>query len=272
MAAEGTSIAGTRLTGYDDYYTIDRKTMESVDNFSNNGAVLPRDGLVVGFPIGTEKRNYLGWNGDPQLPVTLFFEREEVREGVNTYVFTASSGPEKIKDPGTLNEFPAGVPRDSVPTILPLLNLEPELEAAAGALISILPEEIPLEYTYEFEATYWVEPTTGVLIDVNKEDIRNAIVTIPNIPLDLPPIEVYNLVYEASPESLEAAVDDANSYRSLLQLGRTTGPFTLIGLAIASVLGGAILLWQRSQADVVVGATPPHHVGKELEVAGDSDG
>ncbi len=261
VAAEGTAIAGKRLTGSDDFYTIDRKSMESIDNFADHASVLPREGLVIGFPIGTEQRDYAGWNGDPQLPVTLFYQGEEERQGVNTYVFTASSGPEPIKDPGTLAEFPAGVPRDAVPAILPLLNLSPELESAVGVLINILPEVIPLEYTYEFEATYWVEPATGVLIDINKHDIRKAIVRVPNIPLEVPPIEVYNLVYEPSPESLEDAVDDANSYRSLLQLGTTTGPFTLIGLAIASLIGGALLLWRRNQGDAPVSVTPPHHVG-----------
>ena len=161
VAAEGTPLAGTRLTGSDNFYTIDRKTMESIENFSENEAVLEREGLVIGFPIGTEKRDYAGWNGDPQLPVTLFYQREEERQGINTYVFAASSGPEIIKDPGTLSEFPKGVPRDSVPALLPDLNLPPELEASVSTLLPFLPPQLPIIYTYEFEATYWVDPTTS---------------------------------------------------------------------------------------------------------------
>jgi len=263
VAAEGTPLAGTRLTGSDDFFTIDRKTMESIENFSENERVLERDGLVIGFPIGTEKRDYAGWNRDPQLPVTLFYQREEEREGINTYVFTASSGPETIKDPGTLSEFPKGVPRDSVPALLPILNLTPELEASVSTLLPFLPPQLPIIYSYEFEATYWVDPTTGILIDINKHDIRKATVVVPGVSLDVPPLEVYNLTYQATPESLEAAVDDARSNGNRLKLGRTTGPITLFVLAGLSLLGGTFLLWQRGRGKAEIEVTPPHHVGDD---------
>ncbi len=261
VATAGTPYAGTRLTGSSDFYTIDRKTMESVANFSNSDEVLDREGLVIGFPIGTEQRDYPGWNGDPQLPVTLHFEREEERHGVNTYVFTASSGPEPILDPGTLGEFPTGIARDSVPAILPFLDLPPEIAAAIPLILGALPEQIDLDYTYEFEATYWVDPTTGVLIDINKHDLRKAIVVVPGF--DLPPIDVYDLTYARTPESVEEAVDDANSYGNLLQLGRTTGPFALFGLGALSLLGGAFVLWRRGRPETASDSTPPHHVGDD---------
>ena len=75
VAAPGTPIEGVRLTGSDDYYTIDRVTMESGPNFPSDGRVLPREGLVVGWPIDTEARNYMGWNGDPAQTVTLEYEQ-----------------------------------------------------------------------------------------------------------------------------------------------------------------------------------------------------
>ena len=260
VAAAGTAAEGTRLTGSDDFYTIDRKTMESIDNFSDNEAVLAREGLVIGFPIGTQKRDYRGWNGDPQLPVTLFYQREEERHGINTYVFTASSGPEIIKDQGTLNEFPAGVPRDSVPALLPFLDLPPEIENLIPLILGALPELLDLAYTYEFDATYWIDPTTGILIDIDKNDIRRAMVVVPGFDLDVPPIEVYNLTYQPTSESIAAAVDDAKSNGDLLQLGRTTGPFTLFGLGALSLLAAAFMLWRRGRGKAEIKATPPHQV------------
>ena len=260
-AADDSQIpAGTRLTGFDDYYTIDRKTMEAIDNFTANDAVLPREGLVVGFPIDTEARDYQGWNGDPQTPVTLVFVGEEEREGINTYVFTASEGPLPILDPGTLGEFPAGLPKETVPAIAPLLNLPPELEALIGQALPLLPDVLPLEYTYEFSARYWIDPTTGILIDIEKNDVRKAIVAVPGLPLEVPPIEVYNLNYTPTAESKADAVDDAKSNGRLLQLGRTTGPIALWILGALLLVGGAYLLLRRptERAPVI----EPHHVGE----------
>lgn len=257
-AAPGTPIEGTRLTGFDDWYTIDRKTMEAAENFANDERVLPgRSGLVIGFPIGTEPRDYQGWNGDPQTPVTLEYLREEERQGIDTYVFTAGSGPLEIKDPGTLAEFPSGIPREAVEPLLPALNLSDEIAAALPALLPLLPETIPLSYTYEFSATYWIDPTTGILIDIEKNDVRKAVIS--GLPLDLDPIEVYNLRYTPTEESLEAAVDDAEDNGRLLTLGETTGPVGLWLLGGLLIVGGAFLLLRRSPEEQPI--VEPHHVG-----------
>lgn len=257
-AAPGTPIAGVRLTGFDDYYTIDRKSMQAIENFTGDDRVLPnRQGLVVGFPIGTEDRDYPGWNGDPQTPVTLKFVREEERGGIDTYVFTASSGPLAIKDPGTLGEFPNGIPREAVEPLLPALNLPSDIAAALPQLLPLLPETIPLSYTYEFEATYWIDPITGILIDIEKNDIRKA--EVQGLPIPLDPIEVYNLRYTPTQESLVAAVDDAKDNGRLLQLGETTGPIGLWTLGGIAIVAGAFLLLRRRPDEEP--AVEPHHVG-----------
>lgn len=237
VAAPGTPIAGTRLTGYEDFHTIDRVTMEAIPNFTTNNQVQERQGLAIGFPIDTEARNYTGWNGDPAVTVTLNYVGEEERQGRTTRAFTASSGPLPIVDPGTLAEFPESVPRESVPAIAPLLNLPEEILGALPALLPLLPEELPLEYTYEFEAKYWIDPATGVLIDIEKNDVRKAIVAVENFPLELDPIVVYDLAYTSSEETLEAAVDDAEKYGTQLTLGRTIVPFGswVVGALLAIV-------------------------------------
>ena len=122
------------------FYTIDRVTMESIDNFTDNSLVLPREGLVVGFPIDTEARDYTGWNGDPAQTVTLQYDGQEEREGRNTYVFTASSDPLPIVDAGTLAEFPAALPKAAVPALAPLLNLPPEILGALEQALPLLPD------------------------------------------------------------------------------------------------------------------------------------
>lgn len=259
VAAPGTPIAGARLTGSDDFYTIDRVSMESIDNFTDNGLVMPREGLVVGFPIDTEARDYVGWNGDPAQTVTLEYAGREEREGRETYVFTAESGPLPIVDAGTLAEFPDALPKAAVPSLAPLLNLPDEIIGALDTLLPLLPDEIPLSYTYEFSARYWVDPDTGVLIDINKNDVRKAVVELPGVDLD--PVVVYNLNYAPTEESLQAAVDDADEYGGQLRLGRTTAPIALWAIGAFLLLAGAYYLFNRppEQAEPsphIVGASP----------------
>lgn len=256
VAAPGTPIAGVRLTGYEDHYTIDRVTMEAIPDFAGDALVLPREGLVVGFPIDTEARDYAGWNGDPAQPVTLKYEGQEEREGRNTYVFTASSGPLPIVDAGTLAEFPTALPKAAVATLAPFLGLPDEVLGALGQVLPLLPEEIPLSYTYEFSAKYWVDPDTGVLIDINKNDVRKAVVE--GLPIPIEPVVVYNLNYSPTDESLQDAVADAEDYGGLLTLGRTTAPIALWVLGALLLLAGAFL-WFRRPAEPL--AATPHHVG-----------
>lgn len=260
VAAPGTPIEGARLTGSDDFYTIDRVSMEAIPNFTDNDAVLPREGLVVGFPIDTEARDYTGWNGDPAQTVMLEYAGQEEREGRNTYVFTASSGPLPIVDAGTLAEFPAALPKAAVPVLAPLLNLPDEILGALEQALPLLPEALPLNYTYEFSARYWVDPDTGVLIDIEKNDVRKAIVSVPGLPLPIDPVVVYDLNYSPTAESLADAVDDAEDYGGLLTLGRTTAPIGLglVGLVLAGV--GAFLLMRKPEARI---DAAPHTVGED---------
>ncbi len=266
VAAPGTPIAGDRLTGSEDFYTIDRVSMEAIANFTNDDRVLPREGLVVGFPIDTEARDYTGWNGDPAQTVTLQYAGQEEREGRNTYVFTAQSGPLPIVDEGTLAEFPAALPKAAVPALAPLLNLPPEILGALEQALPLLPDQLPLSYTYEFSARYWVDPDTGVLIDINKNDVRKAIVSVPGLPIAIDPVVVYDLTYSPTKESLADAVKDAEDYGGLLTLGRTTAPIALwlVGLLLAGA--GAFLL-MRKPADRL--ETAPHTIGETTSESDD---
>ena len=60
---DGQPIPGLAATYW---YAIDRKTTEEIPNFTDNSGVDDnRQGLVIGFPIGTEQRTYDGLERRP---------------------------------------------------------------------------------------------------------------------------------------------------------------------------------------------------------------
>ena len=173
-----TGPAGPMLTT-EDVYAIDRRTMEAIANFSEDSRVIDREGLVIGFPIDTEKQDYTGWNGDTLETVTLTYVDEVERGGMDTLVFAASSGPEPILDEALLATLPATLPKALIAQLASTLQLPADQAAQFEQLLTSLPDEVPLGYTYAFDKTYWVEPATGVLIDVEVSESRGAAIAVP---------------------------------------------------------------------------------------------
>ena len=239
-----TAPDGSTILAATTLYTIDRKTMESVPDFSGNG--LPdRSGLVIGWPIGTEQRDYPGWSDDPMQGVTLSYAGEEERAGINTYKFTASSGPEKIVDPSMLANFPPALPQALIAQLAPALGLPAELVAQLGQLLPALPDPVPLSYTYEFEAEYWVDPATGVLIDITKHDKRIVVLESDLLPAAVPLATVYDLNYTPTEASINDALDDASDYGGLLSLFGTTIPLAGLVLGLLALGGGAFMMRRK---------------------------
>ncbi len=229
----------------EDVYSIDRKTMLSIANFSDDARVTDREGLVVGFPIGTEAADYTGWNGDTLATNTLTFVAEEEREGLNTYMFTAASGPDLINDPVLLAQFPPALPKAVIEGLVPMLGLADEAMAQLGQVLPLLPDPIPLAYTYSYETKYWVEPATGVLIDYEKIESRSVAINLGDQPV--PITEVMHLEYVQSAASVADAVADAEGAKSqLLWLG-TVLPYGLIAVGVILALLGVMALGRKPE-------------------------
>lgn len=237
--------AGPMLTT-EDVYAIDRRTMEAIPNFSDDARVIEREGLVIGFPIGTEQQDYTGWNGDTLETVTLTYVEEAERGGIDTLVFTASSGPEPIVDEALLATLPATLPKALLAQLAPTLGLPAEQAAQFEQLLAGLPDDVPLGYTYAFDKTYWVEPATGVLIDIEVSESRAAVISVPGGPT-VPLTEVQQLSYVTTAESVEAAVDDAQSAISDMRLLGLIVPGIAVGLGIVLAGIGLWLLVRREE-------------------------
>jgi hypothetical protein len=224
----------------EDVYAIDRKSMEHIDNFTDDDRVIDREGLVVGFPIGTEQQDYLGFNGDTLELNTLTYVGTSEVNGLATYEFSAASGPDVITDPVLLESFPAALPQALIQGLLPALGLPDEAVAQFAQLLPTLPDPVPLTYTYSYETAYQVEPDSGMLVDYNKVESRVAVISVGD--QVIPVTEVMNLTYELSDASIVDAVGEAEDAQSLLFWVGKVLPYTAIAIGAVLLLFGILMM------------------------------
>ena len=219
-------------------YAIDRTTMEAIEDFSGDARIISREGLVIGWPIGSEPADYIGWNGDTLSPTPITYVGEEERAGLNTYKYRAVSEPKVIVDPELLAQFPPAFPKSLLVQLAPALGLPDEMMAQLGPVLEVMPDPVPLTYTFAFDKTYWIEPTTGILIDIDVMESRSVALTVPGAPEPVPLAEVQHLEYVTSPASVQDAVNDANDGISQLNLFGVYVPIALVMLGAIGIVGG----------------------------------
>lgn len=247
------SSGGQALQQFVKHHAIDRKTMEVADDFpaawSETEGYWPRQGLVLGWPIDTEKRDYTGWSDDYRATVPLTFsgEVEHERAKIKTYYFTSSGGPMPIAAEHVASlGLPQGLPKDQFSALIEQTDLSDMIKRLLPTLLERLEgDTVPLAYYYEYEGEYWIEPKTGVLIDTKKHELRSvglAEEAIAGSPLaNLPEeqraalrVTVSDFTYQATDASVEDAKKDAQDAQDQLQLFGTTLP-------IAAIVAGAVL-------------------------------
>jgi hypothetical protein len=235
-------------------YAINRTTMDAIADFSGDVRILPREGLVIGWPIGSEGRDYIGWNGDTQQATVLRYVGEEERGGLNTYKFHATEDPAVIVDPELLAQFPAAFPKDLLLSLAPLFGLPDEMMAQLGPVLEAMPDPVPLTYTFAFDKTYWVEPNTGVLIDIDVLESRQVAIMVPGAPDPILLTEVQNLTYVTTAASVQDAVNDANDGISQLNVFGVYVPAILILLGAIGIIGGIYYVFVMKEPEDEVAA------------------
>jgi hypothetical protein len=261
IVLEAASMAGPAgpLAASEDVYAIDRTTMESIANFSDDSRVIDREGLVIGWPIGTEQTDYVGWNGDTMSTVPLVYTGEEIRGGIDTYLFTANAEPAIIVDPTVLEAFPAALPKTVLGQLAAGLGLGDAELAQFQQLLEVLPDPVPISYTYAFDKTYWVEPQTGMLVDVDVAESRAAVIQAPDGSI-VPLAEVQRLGYVTTAGSVDAAVDDANSAIFMMLVFGVVVPGAAIVLGLVAGAFGIWLLLKRRDEVPAVTVEPEREV------------
>lgn len=253
-------------------YALDRRQLTPLEDhqWADAEGLWEREGFVIGWEIGVEQHDYIGWNEDTRSAVDLVYEGAEELNGVQTYKFTSSGSPERI-DPNQIEVLglPAELTLDEIGQLATQLEVDdpmlgmllrtalPGLMETAVRETQNIPDNvdnvtIPVEFYYDYNGQYWVEPTTGTLLNTVKYEHRAA--TFPPeiiahlsesvsdlgvdaaLITDLLPLTVSEFRYTGTPEAVEGAIADAQDAKSQLDLFGTTIPILL------AVFGGSLIL------------------------------
>jgi hypothetical protein len=235
------SADGQSLGRSDSTYAVDRKTLEAAKSHPDSWAVAEHEGLTVSWPIGAEKREYVGWVSDTQTTTPVKYVGEEQRGGLNTYVYESSVAPAPIKDQQVLGALPKSLPPQALAPLLSALPLPDALKAQLAQVLPQLRADVPLTYTYESTTKYWVEPTTGVVIDADRREVRKVGLELPGGRSVPPSIAVFDVNTSMVDASVAAAADEATDARDRLALYGTTLPLVLAGVGAVLLIVAIIL-------------------------------
>ena len=235
-----TSAGGTKVEQTKWEYAVDRKSLEAVSSHPSSWNVIPAQGLTVSWPFGAQKKNYQGWTPETQTVATLTYLRSEKKQGITTYAYEAKVPPTKIVDPQILATLPKQLPS----SLLKLLGTAGALPAAQVAqLAQILPElpaEVTTAYTFQDDSTFWIDPNTGLVIDVQRNQQRVAAIALPN-GTTVPLIPAVAATYQTAPASAQSAADDARHGRTVIRWLGVYVPIILLGLGfVLLVLAGGL--------------------------------
>ncbi|MBN2302953.1 MAG: DUF3068 domain-containing protein [Anaerolineae bacterium] len=269
--AQTLSVGGQSLQQIVKHYSVDRKTMEWDGNYPDSWAETDgfwqREGLVMGWSMGSEEKDYVGWSDDYRATVPLTFEEKQKhdRSGLDVLYFTSESPameivPEHVQAIG----LPTALPKEQFAALVQGAQVSDTLKTMLPAALRAWDEDtVPLQYFYEYEAKYWVEPETGVLIDTWKHELRKATLGpefIASIPLLQSYIEglseeeraasripIFDLTYQATDETVQDAKKDAQDAIDQINLFGTTIPIILIIIGALAGAGGAFLFTRKTQ-------------------------
>lgn len=219
-------------------------TANAVNRLAPDGD--PREGLVAGFPTGTEEKAYTFWSSTINAPFELAFVSTDDVNGLNTYRFEGGYEGDMTDEAVADTGLPTSLPKTVVASLLPLVDIAPFIKDQFTSRFDELPDDLTLGYSIVVNSTAWVEPNTGLVVDAARTETRTAKLLLGTLAVDA--ADVVDWTYEMTDEQVKENTDEASSLASKLQLGSTTGP---IGLGIVGVglLGAAVVLRRRDTSD-----------------------
>ena len=241
------SSTGETVSEAEYFYTIDRRTLHAVPSFTDQPAE-DAEGLVVGFPIGAEKLNYVGWVQEVGQTAHVMYQGEAEVDGLPVYEYGGEFSTEVPADQVPGGGAPASLPKEQLVGLVEAIDLSPELREQLTAALPLLPDEIPLTYTYSTVDRYAVEPTTGIIADLTKTTSTSVgVAGFEDVQL---PVVALTVGY--TPDNRAHEVQRARDSLDQLALYGTTIPLVLLGLGVLSLVVAVPMVVRRRRP----GATP----------------
>ncbi|MGK5531122.1 porin PorA family protein [Streptomyces sp. URMC 129] len=222
------------LLATDEQWAVDRESFEDAPVPDDSGAA-PHDGLVIGWPIAPDERDYPFWDSATRTATTAVYDRTETVEGRTAHVYTVhAEGP--LADPDRTAALPAALPRDVVTGIAAALPADRRPDAAA---LEALPDTVPLTYAATTDLRIWVDSATGIVLDTEQHQTFVAQASVEPEPVALLPVS--DVEVRSTDESVRSQADDAEAAARSLWLLRTGAPLALLVLALPLY---AVASWQ----------------------------
>jgi hypothetical protein len=253
IVSDETTVTGpgsTTILKSSNTWAVDRVTMLAVAAPSGT-AVTQHDGLVVGFPLKPEAKDYPYWDTTTQSTASARYLRTENHAGRESYVYEMKAAG-ALKDPQILAAVPSALPKE--PLLAFAAGTGPQVERLLDSLAPLLPAQIPLTYAATTEATFWVDTKTGVVLDVNRSQKIAADLPAQFAQLGLPTEINLELAYTADTVSKSSA--DAAKGADALRLIGTIIPLALLGLAVIVLLLMVIMTLRRRGREIPPAAGP----------------
>ncbi|MET8665788.1 porin PorA family protein [Streptomyces tendae] len=226
-------------------YAIDRGSRKGTSPPASTPAEPSRGALSSAFPPGAaQDDSYTYYDGTTRSIVPVHYTGTTRREGrtVNVYEIKVSA---PVKDPATLEPLPAALPKKLVASLVPGLDSTARARFTP-AVLSALPDPVPLSYLGQSTLVAYVDQQTGIAIDQTVSRKVIAVTTAGSEPArPVPLLPVSALTFGITADSMKELGDKAESAGVKLSLLTVAAP---IVLAVVAVLLLVIAFLRRHRA------------------------
>ena len=201
-------------------FAFDRKTGQLVmccgANVDGNSSVQQRGLVGYVFPIGTKKQTYQVFDVTLNKPVPFPYAGTTTVRGVTAYKFTEDVAPTQVAT-----------------------------QTVPGSLVGMTAASVTLPEYYEIHLTYYVDPVTGALINVQEHQT----VSLRNPSTGAQALLLFDANLKVTPSSLTTIVKLDTDGRSKLNLLKVVLPLVL-GIVGVIALAAGLILGRRRRQDV----------------------
>ena len=212
-------------------FAFDRRTAELVGccgaNVNGNKAIRQTGLAGAVFPIGTRKQAYQVFDTSLNRAVPFTYAGTASIDGIATYMFTE-------------NVAPTQVATITVP----------------GPFFGLKPKTVKLPQMYQIHLTYWVDPRTGALLNVDEKEKM----TLRNPATGGTVAVLFDGDLVATPDTVKAVVALDSSGRTELKLLDTIIPVAAGIAGAAALIAGIFLLVRKPRQAQPGPAEPSRHL------------